>query len=77
MKVKDLKIGELYFSKSNQVVMKYCGVEHFRGHKYHNFYDPEWKLFYWLTPRDLKALPSKSDTVSKLGEKQLDYMPKL
>jgi hypothetical protein len=59
MKVKDLQIGEMYFSRSHKLVMKYCGIEHFRGHKYHSFYDASWRLFHWLSPQDV-TLPNKA-----------------
>jgi len=58
MRVKDLQIGEMYFSKSHQLMMKYCGVEYFHGRKYHNFYESSWRLFHWLSPQDV-SLPNK------------------
>ncbi len=59
MRVKDLKINGMYFSKSHQLVMKYCGVEYFQGHKYHSFYDASWKLFHWLNPNDVTPAKNK------------------
>ena len=56
MLVKDLVIGQKYFSESHQLVMEYCGVEYFQGHKYHNFYEPTWKLYHWLKPQDVKPV---------------------
>lgn len=70
MRVKDLQIGEMYFSKSHQLMMKYCGVEYFRGRKYHNFYESSWRLFHWLHPQDV-SLPNNASSgqVDGLGEK--------
>ena len=66
MRVKDLQIGEMYFSKSHQLVMKYCGVEYFRGRKYHNFYESSWRLFHWLHPQDV-SLPNTASTRQGVG----------
>ena len=60
MRVKDLRIGEKYYSRSHKLIMKYCGVQYFNGYKYHNFYDPVWKLFHWLDPQDVRLPDMKS-----------------
>lgn len=72
MRVKDLQIGEMYFSKSHQLMMKYCGVEYFRGRKYHNFYESSWRLFHWLHPQDV-SLPNNASTrpLVRTGKKAL------
>lgn len=56
MLVRDLKKGEWYFSNSHQLKMQYCGVEKFKGHKYHNFWEPTWRLYHWLKPNDVKPV---------------------
>ena len=61
MKVGDLVKGNLYFSRSHKVIMKYCGVEYFNGYKYHNFFDPEWKLFHWLPASDVTEIPKRPE----------------
>ena len=53
MLVRELKKGQTYWSKSHELFMIYCGVEYFKGHKYHNFYEPSWKLYHWLKPNDV------------------------
>ena len=33
--------------------VKYCGIQHYEGQDYHNFFRPGLGLFYWLDPEQV------------------------
>jgi hypothetical protein len=54
----ELKIGQVYFSKIQNRIVKYIGINKYNGKFYYNFYEPVMRLFHWLDLSDVRPLNS-------------------
>ena len=59
MNASELQCDQWYFCEWMQRRVKYCGTQEFQGKMYHDFWEPENRLYHWLKPEDVRPIAAQ------------------